>query len=96
MRIHLAIQYPLTGILSRVRKNASRHLQMSQGVPFVYLVHQVLAKLCAKWSSWRGSRLNVHTISMKHRLSQLPDLVQKSDRRPSMRGIMPFSSWLSG
>ena len=23
-------------------------------------------------SSWRGSRLNVHTISMKHRLSQLP------------------------
>ena len=21
---------------------------------------------------WRGSRLNVHTISMKHRLSQLP------------------------
>ena len=32
MRIHLAIQYPLTGILSRVRKNASRHLQMPQGV----------------------------------------------------------------
>ena len=23
-------------------------------------------------SSWRGSRLNVHTIPMKHRLSQLP------------------------
>ena len=59
MRIHLAIQYPLTGILSKVRKNASRHLQMLQGVPFKYLV-------------------------------------QKSDRCPSMRGIMLFSSLLSG
>ena len=45
VRIHLTIQTPLTGIPSRSRKNASRHLQMPQGVSFIYLIHQALVKV---------------------------------------------------
>ena len=68
MLIHLAIQYPLTRIHLAVlvlhtrilsRKNASRHLQMPQGVPFIHLVHQALAKLCAKWNCVNNSN-NLH------------------------------------
>ena len=46
MRIHLAIQYPLTEILSKVRKNASRHLQMPQGVLYILSSPGACEALC--------------------------------------------------
>ena len=51
-------------------------------------------------SSWRGSRLNVHTISIKHRLSQSPDNMSRQLGTAVLHGycsnvhIIPFRTEL--